>query len=215
MRVAVDDARLDPIWETAGELGLPVIIHVADPVAFFEPLDKHNERWEELRAHPDWHFPNPPFPPFLQIMGELANLIARHPRTTFIGAHVGCYAENLDWVGALLERCPNFFVDISARLGELGRQPYSSRRFFLNSDRILFGADVPAGIEEYRIYYRFRKRTTSISTTTPAKSGQAAGLSTGWPCRTEVLRRSISGMHPGCCGSSRILIAFWMPIYEG
>jgi len=155
-RVAVDDVRLDPIWETAAELHLPVIIHVADPVAFFEPLDAYNERWEELQAHPDWHFPSPPFPPFLQIMGELANLVARHPGTTVIGAHVGCYAENLEWVGALLERCPNFYVDISARLGELGRQPYSSRRFFLKyPDRILFGADVPAGVEEYRLYYRF------------------------------------------------------------
>jgi len=155
-RVAVDDPRLDSIWATAGELGLPVMIHVADPVAFFEPLDAHNERWEELLAHPDWHFPSPSFPPFLQIVGELANLVARHPETTFIGAHVGCYAENLDWVGALLDHCPNFYVDISARLGELGRQPYTARRFFLQySDRILFGADVPPGIDEYRLYYRF------------------------------------------------------------
>jgi predicted TIM-barrel fold metal-dependent hydrolase len=156
VRVAVDDPRLDTLWATAGELELPVLIHVADPVAFFEPLDAHNERWEELQAHPDWHFPSPAYTPFLQIVGELANLVARHPKTTFIGAHVGCYAENLDWVGALLDRCPNFFVDISARLGELGRQPYSSRRFCLKySDRILFGADVPAGVEEYRLYYRF------------------------------------------------------------
>lgn len=155
-RVAVDDSRLDPLWVTAGELGLPVTIHVGDPVAFFEPLDAHNERWEELQAHPEWHFPSPPFPPFSQVLSELANLVARHPRTTFIGAHVGCYAENLDWVGALLERCPNFYVDISARLGELGRQPYSARRFFLkNADRILFGADVPPAVEEYRRYYRF------------------------------------------------------------
>src|SRR4051812_29785038 len=118
--VAVDDARLDPLWATAGELRLPVLIHVADPVAFFDPLDATNERWEELHGHPDWHFPSPPFPPFLSILEALANVIARHPGTDFVGAHVGCYAENLGWVGALLDRCPNFYIDISARLAELG-----------------------------------------------------------------------------------------------
>ena len=154
--VAVDDARLDPIWATAGELNLPVMIHVADPVAFFDPLDASNERWDELGAHPDWHFPSPPFPPFMAIMEGLAGLVARHPGTDFVGAHVGCYAENLGWVGALLERCPNFYVDISARLGELGRQPYTTRRFFERySDRILFGIDAGADLETYRLYYRF------------------------------------------------------------
>jgi predicted TIM-barrel fold metal-dependent hydrolase len=152
----VDDPRLEPIWKTAGELGLPVMIHVADPVAFFDPLDETNERWEELHAHPDWHFPSPPFPPFLSIVGGLAELAARYPRTTFIGAHVGCYAENLGWVGALLDRCPNFNVDISARLGELGRQPYTARRFFLQyANRILFGSDMGPDPAAYRVIYRF------------------------------------------------------------
>jgi predicted TIM-barrel fold metal-dependent hydrolase len=154
--VAVDDPRLDPIWATAAELDWPVLIHVADPVAFFEPLDETNERWEELYAHPEWHFPSPPFPSFLRIVDGLARLVARHPATTFIGAHVGCYAENLAWVGALLDRCPNFFVDLSARLAELGRQPYTARRFFLRyADRILFGTDMPAKVEIYRLHYRF------------------------------------------------------------
>jgi predicted TIM-barrel fold metal-dependent hydrolase len=154
--VAVDDQRLDPIWATAAELNWPVMIHVADPVAFFEPLDEHNERWEELHNHPDWQFTSPPFPPFLAIMNGLASMVARHPRTTFIGAHVGCYAENLGWVGALLDRCPNFYVDISARIAELGRQPYTARRFFLRyADRILFGLDMGANVADYRLYYRF------------------------------------------------------------
>ncbi len=152
----VDDPRLESIWQTAGELGLPVIIHVADPVAFFDPIDETNERWEELGEHPDWAFTSPPYPPFLHIMDGLANMVARHPGTTFIGAHVGCYAENLEWVGALLDRCPNFYVDISARIGELGRQPYSARRFFLRyADRILFGSDMGPEPEAYRIIYRF------------------------------------------------------------
>jgi predicted TIM-barrel fold metal-dependent hydrolase len=154
--VAVDDPRLDPLWTVAGELNLPVMIHVADPVAFFDPLDETNERWEELHAHPDWQFPSLPFPAFMTIMTQLANLVARHPATTFIGAHVGCYAENLAWVGQLLDRCPNFYVDIGARISELGRQPYSSRRFFLQyADRILFGTDLGPDLAGYRLYYRF------------------------------------------------------------
>jgi predicted TIM-barrel fold metal-dependent hydrolase len=154
--VAVDDARLDPLWATAGELGLPVMIHVADPVAFFWPLDETNERWEQLHAHPDWYFPSPPFPPFEAILTALANLVARHPQTTFIGAHFGCYAENLEWVGEVFERCPNFYVDISARISELGRQPYAARKFFIQyADRILFGIDVGPHLETYRLYYRF------------------------------------------------------------
>jgi predicted TIM-barrel fold metal-dependent hydrolase len=154
--VDVDDRRLDPIWSTAAEMGLPVVIHVADPVAFFDPLDALNERWEELQAHPEWHFPAPPYPTFLSIVEGLARLVLRHPHTIFIGAHVGCYAENLAWVGDLLDRAPNFHVDIAARIAELGRQPYSVRRFFLRyADRILFGTDLPAALPMYGIYYRF------------------------------------------------------------
>lgn len=154
--VPVDDQRLDPIWQTAADLRIPVLIHVADPVAFFQPLTPSNERWEELHAHPDWHFPSPPFPAFRDIMDQLEGLVARHPSTTFIGAHVGCYAENLAWVGGLLERYPNFNVDISARISELGRQPYSARRFFLQySERILFGTDAGPEPDVYRTYYRF------------------------------------------------------------
>jgi predicted TIM-barrel fold metal-dependent hydrolase len=154
--VAVDDPRLDPLWAMAAELRLPVMIHVGDPVAFFRPLDGANERYEQLVEHPDWHFPSPPFPALEAILEGLANLVARHPATTFIGAHVGCYAENLAWVGALLDRCPNFYVDIGARIAELGRQPYTARRFFLKyADRILFGTDLGADVDVYRIHYRF------------------------------------------------------------
>lgn len=154
--VKVDDVRLSPIWQAAGELGLPITIHIADPVAFFDPIDETNERWEELGEHPDWAFTSPPFPPFLEIVNGLANIVARHPQTTFIGAHVGCYAENLQWVGELMDRCPNFYVDISARIAELGRQPYTARRFCLqHADRILFGTDMGPDLDIYRVYYRF------------------------------------------------------------
>jgi predicted TIM-barrel fold metal-dependent hydrolase len=154
--VKVDDIRLSPIWDAAGELDLPVLIHVADPVAFFDPIDETNERWEELGNHPDWAFTSPPYPPFISVLEGLKNLVLRHPQTTFIGAHVGCYAENLSWVGALLDQAPNFYVDISGRIGELGRQPYTSRDFFLQyADRILFGLDEGPDLDGYRIAYRF------------------------------------------------------------
>jgi predicted TIM-barrel fold metal-dependent hydrolase len=154
--VKIDDERLEPLWATAGELGLPVMAHIADPVAFFWPLDERNERYEELSAHPDWHFPSPPYPAFYDLVNALARVVARHPNTTFIGAHVSSYAENLQWVSDLFERCPNFYVDISARISELGRQPYTARHFFIHyADRILFGTDASPNMETYQIYYRF------------------------------------------------------------
>jgi predicted TIM-barrel fold metal-dependent hydrolase len=169
-RVWPDDARLEPIWATAGELQLPVVVHVADPVAFFEPLDPTNERWEELQRHPDWHFLSPPFPPFLEIVNSMAAVVKRFPDTTFIGAHVGWYAENLSWVGDLLDECPNFYVDIGARIGELGRQPYSARRFFQRyADRILFGTDAGPRPEFYRIYYRFLESEDEYFNYNPGK----------------------------------------------
>lgn len=154
--VNVDDPRLDPIWQTAAELELPVLIHVADPVAFFDPIDESNERWEELGTHADWAFTSPPFPPFMHILNGFSNLVSRHSETTFIGAHVGCYAENLDWVSRLLDDCPNLYVDIAERIAELGRKPYSARHFFLKyANRILFGLDLGPTVESYRISYRF------------------------------------------------------------
>jgi predicted TIM-barrel fold metal-dependent hydrolase len=163
--VLVDDPRLDPLWATAAELDLPVVIHIADPVAFFEPLDATNERWEELRDHPDWHFwptrpvddPDAPgFPPFDELLAAFGRLVARHPGTTFVGAHVGCAAEDLGLVGRLLDANPNLYVDIAARLGELGRQPYTTRAFMLRyADRILFGVDMAPDPAIYRLHYRF------------------------------------------------------------
>jgi len=162
--VMVDDQRLDPLWATAGELDVPVMVHIADPVAFFEPLDETNERWEELHAHPDWHVPSPPFPSFRSLVEGMARVVERHPQTTFIGAHVGWYAENLAWVSALLRRASNFYVDISQRLAELGRQPYTARRFFLEfADRILSGIDADPDLATYQITIVIWKQITSIS----------------------------------------------------
>ena len=164
--MSVDDERLDPLWATGARLGLPIVVHVADPIAFFDPLDERNERWEELAAHPDWHFwpprgrdpddPEAGFTPFDEILAAFDRVLGRHPETTFIGAHVGCAAEDLALVSSMLERHPNFHVDIAARIAELGRQPYTAREFFLRfADRILFGTDQGYDPEMYRIHYRF------------------------------------------------------------
>jgi predicted TIM-barrel fold metal-dependent hydrolase len=161
--VTVDDDRLDPLWRAAGELGLPVLIHIADPIAFFGPLDDTNERAEELALHPDWHFWPPltapegaGYPGFDELLDAFDRLLSRHPRVTFIGAHVGCASEDLGLVSGMLARHPNLYVDIAARLGELGRQPNTARRFFLDwSERIVFGTDTAVDVPSCRLYYRF------------------------------------------------------------
>jgi predicted TIM-barrel fold metal-dependent hydrolase len=154
--VTVDDERLSPLWAAAGELKVPVLIHIADPVAFFDPLSASNERWEEMHAHPDWQFPSPPYPSFNTLIEAFARLVRRFPQVTFIGAHVACYAENLDWVDRLMDECPNLIIDFSARVAELGRQPFAARRLFLKyQDRILFGIDAGPDLATYHTYYRF------------------------------------------------------------
>jgi predicted TIM-barrel fold metal-dependent hydrolase len=154
--VAVDDPRLDPIWAKAGELGIPVAIHTADPDAFFLPVDRLNERYEELLAHPDWAFGGPPFPKKDVLLAQRNNVIARHPRTTFVGLHVANHPENLAEVAGWLDRYRNLHVEIGARLNELGRQPNTARRFFLKyADRILFGTDSTPRESTYRTYFRY------------------------------------------------------------
>ncbi len=154
--LALDDERLTPLFDTAGDLGLPILIHTADPMAFFEPLDATNERYEELVRHPDWHFYGPQFPSFDALIAQLDRVVARHPRTTFIGAHVGSLAEDLGRAGARLDRHPNLFLDIAARAAELGRQPYTAHDFLTRyAGRIVFGLDDwPAKAREYRVMYR-------------------------------------------------------------
>jgi len=169
----IDDQRLDPLWETAGRLRLPVLIHIGDPVAFFRPLDHRNERWEQLHMHPEWHFPSPPYPSFDHLIASFEALIARHPSTTFIAAHVGCYAENLRWVGRMCETYPNFTVDIAARLAELGRQPYTAKWFFERyADRILFGLDLfPPTADQYAPYFRFLETADEYFSYAPQSPG--------------------------------------------
>ena len=166
--VKVDDPRFDPMWVAAAAASLPVFIHIADPEAFFLPIDRFNERWDELGHHPDWSFYGRDFPSFKELMEARDRVFARHPKTTFVALHVGHDAENLAFVSESLDRFPNMLVELGARIGELGRQPRTSRRFFERyQDRILFGTDAvppPEGEstpqqvfkdELYEIYFRF------------------------------------------------------------
>ena len=181
--VAVDDRRFDPMWETCAALNMPVFMHVSDPEAFFLPTDASNERYEELASHPDWSFYGPEFPSNAELLAARDRLIARHPNTTFALMHVGNGAENLEAVAACLDRFPNTVVDISARIGELGRQPRTARRFFERyQDRILFGTDaVPSpygddvpqqlfGDALYEIYYRFLETDDEYFDYAPAET---------------------------------------------
>ena len=154
--VTVDDPRMDPVWAKCGELGIPVLIHISDPKAFFDPIDEFNERYDELAAHPEWSFHGDKFPPREEILAARNRVIARHPHTKFIGAHVGNAPEELGIVGIWLDMYPNFYVEIGARISELGRQPYPARDFFIRyQDRILFGTDTAPNAAAYSIYYRF------------------------------------------------------------
>jgi len=164
--VKVDDPRFDPMWDACGQLNMPVAIHVSDPLAFFTPTDRFNERYEELNNHPNWSFYGRDFPSNAELLEARNRVFARHPRTQFVVLHVGNFAEDLGNVSDCLDRFPNMSVDIAARIGELGRQPRTARRFFDKyQDRILFGTDAtPHGDvtpqqvfndKLYEIYYRF------------------------------------------------------------
>jgi len=195
-RVPIDDPRLDPIWRKAGELGMPVIFHTADPSAYWYPVDARNERFLALQAKPRpwghrWSFPwgplfhtvrttleppvakirlvrHPellyyatnvypdPLPSKEELIRQRDNVIRRHPETIFIGAHMGCFPEDLEWVARELDEMPNYFVDISVSISEMGRQPYTAREFLIKyQDRVLFGLSGPPDVEAYRRTFRF------------------------------------------------------------
>ncbi len=156
--VLPDDPRVVEVLTLAGTLGLPVLIHVADPLAFFAPLDAENERVDELQANPDWWFGDPSVhPTFDRLLTALETLVQATPGTTYIGAHVGCVAEDLDRVERLLTAAPNWHVDIGGRLAELGRQPRRARRLIEQfPDRVLFGTDAfPLTDEALTTHFRF------------------------------------------------------------
>ncbi|MGH9720181.1 MAG: amidohydrolase family protein [Bryobacteraceae bacterium] len=153
-RVHVDDPRFDAVFEMCGKLKVPVLIHTAEPAAFFDPQDKHNERWLELKQFPSRGRPSDRYPSWETIMGEQQRMFAKHPNTTFINAHLGWMGGNLGELGKLMDRLPNMYTEIGAVLAELGRQPRFARQWFIKyQDRVLFGKDIwePS---EYHYYFR-------------------------------------------------------------
>lgn len=151
----VDDERLAPFYECAGELGIPIMFHISDPDAFFVPIDRFNERYEELAAHPDWSFYGSQYSKD-ELLAQRDSIFKLHPNTTFVCAHLAEKSENLAYVGRLLDENPNLFVDIGARTAELGRQPYTAKEFLIKyADRVLFGTDLVPEEEMYRLHFRF------------------------------------------------------------
>jgi predicted TIM-barrel fold metal-dependent hydrolase len=152
--IAIDDARLDPIWDKCGELKIPVLIHSADPKPFWFPLDEHNERWLEIATHPGRKRSNTDPAPWDTLITEQHRMFKKHPNTIFIAAHFGWYANDLTTLGRLLDDMPNVYTEFGAVIAELGRQPRAAKAFFTKyQDRILFGKDswVPS---EYATYFR-------------------------------------------------------------
>jgi predicted TIM-barrel fold metal-dependent hydrolase len=153
--LAVDDPGLDPLFERAGALGMPVAIHVGDPKAFWRPVSPDNERWDELRVHPEWSFAGLGIPSWQQLYDAFERLVARHKKTTFIGVHFGNDPEDPDNVARMLDKHPNLYIDTAARVPEIGRHPQEKmRRFYAKyQDRVLFGTDTGIGAEDADMMY--------------------------------------------------------------
>ncbi len=140
--IPVDDPRIDPLWEKAAQLNIPVLWHMGDPAPFFQPVNKYNERYIELGRYPEWSFHGPRFPKRETILKGRENVLKKHPYTIFIGCHMGWNSDDLEYAAYLLDTYPNYYLDLSTTLSELGRQPYTARKFFIKyQDRILFGTD--------------------------------------------------------------------------
>ena len=156
MLVFMDDEQLAPLWEEAGRLGIPVLVHQSDPCGFFDPVMSENEHYETLRKYPAWSYVDSKFPRKEELLERRDRVLKNHPDTTFMLPHVANFAENLEYVSKLLDDHPNVFIDFSARMDELGRHPYSARDFLVAyQDRVYFGTDMPPSAEMYGCYFRF------------------------------------------------------------
>jgi predicted TIM-barrel fold metal-dependent hydrolase len=153
-RLKLDDPELDPIWQTAARLNIPIFIHTADPQEFFQPINYTNERWLELALYPDRRYPASQFPAWEELNAERDRLFKRHPKTTFVTAHMGWHANDLARLGKMFDEMPNLYTEVGAILYDLGRQPRAAREFFLKyQDRILFGKDSYQP-DEFPYYWR-------------------------------------------------------------
>lgn len=152
-RISIDDPRIDPVWAKCGELGIPVLIHSADPKQFWDPIDEQNERWLELKTHPGRRHDTDPVK-WETIIAEQHNIFRKHPKTTFVNAHLGWYGSDLKKLGELMDEFPNMYTEIGAVIAELGRQPRAAKAFITKyQDRVLFGKDSWQP-DEYETYFR-------------------------------------------------------------
>ena len=153
-RIAINDIRLDPIWKACGDNNIPVLIHSGEPASFWNPKDKFNERWLELRQKPNRYRDPEINPSFEEVIAEQHDVFRKHPNTTFINAHLGWMGNDLDRLGEHLDHYPNVLTEIGAVLAEIGRQPIRAKQFFTTyQDRILFGKD-SYNVSEYYTYFR-------------------------------------------------------------
>ncbi|MGI6087659.1 MAG: amidohydrolase family protein [Kiritimatiellia bacterium] len=152
-----DDRRLAPIWDECARLKLPVLIHQADPLGFFQPIRPKNPHYSSLQKYPSWSYADRQrFPSFAVLQRHCRNLVQQHPRTQFILPHIANWPENLEYVEELLDSCPNLLVDLSARIDDLGHQPDAARAFFIrHQNRLIFGTDMPPSVKMYRAYFQF------------------------------------------------------------
>jgi predicted TIM-barrel fold metal-dependent hydrolase len=154
-RLQLDDPELDPVWETAARLRIPVFIHVADPAEFFQPIDFENERWLELALFDNRRYMDRSrYPTFEQLMTERDRMIMKHPKTIWVLAHLGWHANDLGRLGRMFDRHPNLYGEVGAVLYDLGRQPFTGHDFFVKyQDRLLFGKD-SFQPDEYPYFWR-------------------------------------------------------------
>jgi predicted TIM-barrel fold metal-dependent hydrolase len=154
-RLKIDDPEMDAFWEACARLKIPVFIHTADPSEFFKPMDLRNERWLELALFGDRRYPpGSGNPSFEELMTERDNLFKKHPKTTFVAAHMGWHANDLARLGKMMDTMPNVSTEVGAVLYDIGRQPRAAHDFFVKyQDRLLFGKDAFEP-EEYPYYWR-------------------------------------------------------------
>jgi predicted TIM-barrel fold metal-dependent hydrolase len=153
-RVKINDPRIDPVWAKCGELGIPVLIHAADPKSFWDPHDENNERWLELKLRPNRKRGDDNPAPWATIIAEQHDIFRKHPGTKFINAHLGWYGNDLATLAQLMDKYPNMYSEIGAVIAELGRQPRMAKQFLRKyQDRVMFGKDA-WNPEEYYTYFR-------------------------------------------------------------
>lgn len=158
-----DDPKFDPIWEKAGELGIPVVIHTGDVVPFFKPVDRHNDRYLSLAVEGTsraqawaWYGKTDGYT-HEDYNQMLENVIKKHPHTIFDLIHCGMMYEHLADLDRILEKYDNVYFDIAASAKHLGRQPRFARKLLVkHADRVMFGNDIKNHVDKniYRYFFR-------------------------------------------------------------